>query len=166
MTDRAKDAVLGTILLAVATVWTFGVVATIPPGMGNGDIGPRAFPLGFGLILLALSGILLLKSCTDLPGADEEMIVEDKEVSRNLPIHWGPALILLAEIGLYGFLLEKVGFLIATPVVTLLVMAVNFRVRSLRRLVGMAVGLTFGCWLIFGKILGIYLATGLWINLG
>jgi len=38
--------------------------------------------------------------------------------------------------------------------------------RSPLRIGAMSVGVTFACWLIFGKILGVYLATGSWINLG
>lgn len=166
MSDHKKEAFLAFVLLVTATAWTVMVVMTIPPGMGNGDIGPRAFPLGFGVILLALAAVLVLKAWAGLPGADDELVVKGRKISRTLPIHLGPAIVLLVEVMLYGFLLEKVGFLIATPIVMLLVMSINFRVRSPRRLFGMAIGFTFGCWLVFGKLLGIYLAAGQWINLG
>jgi hypothetical protein len=33
-------------------------------------------------------------------------------------------------------------------------------------LLGMSIGITLFCWLIFEKALGIYLANGSWINLG
>jgi hypothetical protein len=72
----------------------------------------------------------------------------------------------LGEIALYGYLLEKIGFVLATPIVVLLVMIVSLRVRSIPKLLGMSLGLTVGCWLIFKKILGIYLANGIWLNLG
>jgi len=45
-------------------------------------------------------------------------------------------------------------------------MVVNLRVRSPRLLAGMVFGVTFGCWLVFEKIFGIYMANGMWINLG
>ena len=73
---------------------------------------------------------------------------------------------MLVEISAYGFLLKTTGFVIATPIVVLFVMLVNLRIRSVRLLLGMSVGLTLSCWLIFEKVLGIYLANGSWINLG
>lgn len=166
MSDRAKETILGVFLLMLASIWTAVVMMTIPPGPGGGDIGPRAFPLGFGVILMGLSAILLLKCLACPPGPENELVVKGRKITNTLPIHWLPALLLLAEVFLYGFLLQKVGFVLATPVVMLLVMVVNYQVRSWRKLLGMAIGMTFGCWLIFGKLLGIYLARGQWINLG
>jgi len=55
---------------------------------------------------------------------------------------------------------------LATPAIVLLVMLVNLRVRSVTKLLAMALGLTVGCWLIFEKVLGIYLANGIWMNIG
>ena len=61
MTNRAQDIVLGATLVVLAAIWTWLVIDTIPPGFGDGEIGARAFPLAFGLILLALAGLLLLR---------------------------------------------------------------------------------------------------------
>lgn len=167
MTDRQKDTFFGLVMFLLAGVWTWLVVSTIPPGFGNGDIGPRAFPLAFGLILLALAAILFVSSLTSSRANSGVVGTPDRaEISRTQNIHWLAAVLLLGEIVLYGFLLEKVGFLLATPVVTVLVMAINLRIRSFRHLLGMSLGLTLACWLIFAKLLGIYLASGTWINLG
>ncbi|WP_212526067.1 tripartite tricarboxylate transporter TctB family protein [Actibacterium sp. MT2.3-13A] len=166
MTDRRKDTVFSCVMFLLAGAWTWQVLSTIPPGYGDGDIGPRAFPLAFGLILLALAALLFV---TSWPPDREDLCVVapgGKEVQLSQKIHWLPSALLLGELVLYGFLLEKLGFLIATPVVILLVMMLNLRIRSLRRLFGMSLGLTLGCWLVFEKLLGIYLASGTWIDLG
>jgi putative tricarboxylic transport membrane protein len=166
MTDQAKDMTLSVCIFAIAAIWTTIVISTIAPGLGDGDVGPRAFPLALGMILLALTAILFLKSWTAERDHDDEIVVNGTSVPLNQRIHWLPAMILLGETALYGFLLDRIGFLLATPVVLLIVMTVNFKIRSWRRLLGMALGLTIGCWLFFGKILGIYLASGSWISLG
>ena len=168
MTNRVQDTILGISLLALASVWTWLVVDTIPPGFGDGDIGPRAFPLTFGLILLVLSALLLLKLALGARASDEEAaeIPEEEEEGAKPSLQWMPIFLVLGQIALYGYLLEKIGFLLATPAVVLLAMIVSLRVRSLPRLLGMSLGLTVGCWLLFEKVLGIPLANGVWVNLG
>jgi len=164
MTNRVQDILLATTLMVLAVIWTWLVIDTIPPGFGDGEIGARAFPLAFGIILLVLAAILLLQLMLR-PGRPNVGPV-DAELLDSDGLKWGPALLLLVEIGLYGFLLEKIGFVLATPAIVLLVMLVNLRVRSVTKLLAMALGLTVGCWLIFEKVLGIYLANGIWMNIG
>lgn len=167
MTNRVQDIVLGLTLVLLAGVWTWLVVDTIPAGFGDGEVGARAFPLAFGVILLALAAVLLLLRMTTTSdnGARAGNPV-DAEFPEVQGPQWLPALVLLGEIALYGFLLEKIGFVLATPAIVLIVMLVNLRVRSVPKLLGMSLGLTVGCWLIFEKVLGIYLANGTWLNLG
>ncbi len=163
MTDHRRNYVIGFMLLILSVVWTWLVIDTIPTGFGEGDIGPRAFPLMFGLCLGFLAVLLLLKSY--LSGAKYE--TEDGLAAEHqLVIQWLPAALLLIEISAYGYLLKTVGFVIATPIVVLFVLIVNLRVRSPKMLLGMSVGITLVCWLIFEGALGIYLANGSWINLG
>lgn len=163
MTDQKRNTVLGFLLLSLSVVWTWLVIDTIPAGFGEGDIGPRAFPMMFGLCLGCLSVLLLAKSIRSKPmdASDENLTNEFQMV-----IHWVPAALLLIEISAYGYLLKTCGFVIATPIVVLFVMFVNLRIRSVKMLLGMSIGLTLACWLIFEKALGIYLANGSWINLG
>ena len=67
---------------------------------------------------------------------------------------------------LYGFAMQKIGFTLATGLCVMATMLLILRDRSLVRVGLMTVGITFGCWLIFGQILDIPLARGSWISLG
>lgn len=163
MTDRKRNYVIGLILLFLSVVWTWLVIDTIPAGFGDGDIGPRAFPMMLGLCLGGLSVLLLLRSFVEgLKNLPENNLAAEYPTV----IRWFPAGLLLVEMLAYGYLLKTVGFVISTPIVILLVMIVNLRIRSAKLLLGLSLGTTLVCWLIFEKILGIYLANGSWINLG
>ncbi|MCY4301970.1 MAG: tripartite tricarboxylate transporter TctB family protein [Aestuariivita sp.] len=168
MANRMQDIVLGATLAVLAVIWTGLVIDTIPRGFGDGEIGARAFPLIFGIILLVLAvlllGRLILNSEPDV--RTEYDVSADAELPQPGGVKWMPAVLLLAEIALYGFLLEKIGFVLATPVIVLLIMLLNLRVRSIPKLASMSLGLTVSCWVIFEKLLGIYLANGTWINIG
>ncbi|MFV0334638.1 MAG: tripartite tricarboxylate transporter TctB family protein [Tropicimonas sp.] len=155
MIRRSQDALFAMTSSILAGIWIWLVVDTIPAGLGDGDLGPRAFPLFFGAALLALSLILLVR---EWPAR--------KQQRAQVPESLYHMLIVLAEIVAYGFLLQKCGFVIATPVMIALVMVLSLGIRSLRSVLGMAAGVTLGCWVIFEKILGIYLANGSLINLG
>jgi hypothetical protein len=153
MTGHARNYVIGFLLLTLSVVWTWLVIDTIPAGFGDGDIGPRAFPLMFGLCLGFLSVLLLLKS---LMNRQKVETARSLVTEHQLAIHWLPTALLLIEILGYGYLLKTVGFVISTPILVLFVMFVNLRVRSVKMLLGMSIGIT----------LGIYLANGWLINIG
>ncbi|MEJ6691302.1 MAG: tripartite tricarboxylate transporter TctB family protein [Paracoccaceae bacterium] len=163
MTDHARNYVVGLLLLTLSVVWTWLVIVTIPAGFGDGDIGPRAFPLMFGLCLGFLSVILLLKSLMNRQKVEtaRSLATEDQ-----LIIHWLPSALLLIELLGYGYLLKTVGFVISTPILVVFVMFINLRVRSVKMFLGMSIGITLVCWLVFEKVLGIYLANGWLINIG
>jgi hypothetical protein len=163
MAGRIHNIVLGSFLLTLSGIWIWLVVDTIPKGFGDGDIGPRAFPLMFGIILAVLSVLLLLKTLLARPRTQASDGIYD---GYMFAIRWAPAALVLIEISAYGFLLKTCGFVIATPIVVLFVMLVNLRITSPKLLLGMSLGVTVSCWLIFEKALGIYLANGSWINLG
>lgn len=159
MANRSRDTLLGVVLLLIAAIWSVLAINTIPGGFGDGDIGPRAFPLAFGLMLAALAAMLLVRN---LAVRADETEREDANDRRG----WISLGLVTVEIILYGALLKTVGFVLATPVLIIVVMVVNLGVRSPRKIAAMTVGITFGCWVVFQKLLGIYLATGSWTNLG
>lgn len=152
-----RDRITGLILLAFAVVWSVIVYQTIPGGQGEGDVGPRAFPLIFGVLLAGLAGFVVVNSFRKSGNHDGE----DVELVTKLQIKL--ALGIFALIIVYGFLLLKIGFLLATPVIVSAALWGVLGVRNLKTIAGMAVGMTAGCWLIFGKILGAYLPPGTWI---
>jgi hypothetical protein len=64
---------------------------------------------------------------------------------------------------LYAFLLDKVGFVLATPVVIALTMSGLLRMRTWGLVVSLAIGFTLGCWVIFDAVLGSPLPRGSWV---
>jgi hypothetical protein len=119
------------------------------------------------MLLGALALLLLFKELLT-PKTQAEVNLGSDQL-QNLPsnsLHWMPATIVMLEIILYGFLLETIGFVLATPLVIVLVMVLSLKIRSIKKILIMSFGLTATCWIIFEKIFGIYLANGLWINLG
>lgn len=162
MTKRTQDTVLGIALLLLAVVWSWLAVTTIPDS--STGVGPRAFPLAFGLILAALSAILLIRTLmhADAPEELEDSAGEGATDGRR----WMVVALVVAEVVAYGLVLKYIGFVLATPVIVIAVMFVNMRERSLRKLVLTPAAITLGCWVIFEKLLGIYLANGIWLNIG
>lgn len=161
MTVRTQDILVATILLVLSCVWIWLVTTTIRTGFGDGDIGPRAFPLTLGVTLAGLSVLLLVRCYLAGHGPAESFSDADSPHFTVVP-----ALVVLCEILLYGFLLQKVGFLLATTAIVLFIMVFSLRLRSLRMIIGVTLGVPVGSWLIFEKLLGIYLANGSLINLG
>ncbi len=166
MTSHAQNLLLGAVLLLLSGAWTWLVIDTIPAGFGDGDIGARAFPMAFGLILAGLSSILIARTAlAGGPGTGAGPAAPTAGRGYRQAA-WFVALKVLAVIVIYGLLLERVGFVLATPVAVFLVMIAGLGGQSVLKIVGMSLGLTAGCWLVFEKLIGIYLANGTWINLG
>ncbi|NDV89485.1 hypothetical protein GTW51_22855 [Aurantimonas aggregata] len=170
MTDKSRDLLTGTVLLILALAWMLMVWRTIPAGAGGGDVGPRAFPFLLGGLLALFSAVMV---ATALRRSDEETAtahtanLSDGEIGDGggtfTPV---PLLLTFGHLIAYGFLMQLIGFVLATLVTVASIMIVCANDRSPLRIFLMSIGVTFGCWLIFGKILGVYLATGSWINLG
>ena len=165
MTHPSRFIPTAAALLVVAVAWTGYVIMTIPAGTGEGDVGPRAFPLGLGiaLALLSLVGIAQARFGRNLESASAADLPAEDGATETA--HW-PVLLIFLHIIAYGFLMPRIGFVLATIVVVISVMLFCVRDRSVTRVLGMSVGIAFACWLVFGKILGVYLATGSWISLG
>ncbi|WP_420397210.1 tripartite tricarboxylate transporter TctB family protein [Nioella sp.] len=167
MTNSAKDVALSLSLLALSAVWTWLVIDTIPTGWGHGDIGPRAFPMVLGIILGGLCILLLIRTYVlGRTPAGKEGTVDVDAIEEASSERWGSMILVAIEISAYGFLLQKLGFLIATPILILFVLVIHLRLRSWKTILGMTLGMTLGCWLFFEKLLGIYLANGSWFNIG
>ena len=155
MSTSVRSRIAGIVLLAVALVWIVLVYQTIVPGQGD-EVGPRAFPLFFGYVLAVLSLILLFQSFRPAPGVEDE---SDQPVAL-LPGEWMAVAMTVGGLVVYGMLLEPFGFIPSTAFMVAVIMFFALRVRSPVMLAGMAVGLSLGCYLVFGKLLGTYLPPG------
>jgi hypothetical protein len=156
-----RDRLVGSLLMAFAAAWTATVYLTVPPGSGDG-VGPRAFPLYLGVALVVLSGLMALGGFRHAGAADEE---EGETANPTTRTDLRMAGSVFAIIVVYGFLMQKAGFVIATLAVVAATMWLILGVRKPVPIAAMAVGIAFGCWLIFGEILGAYLPLGTWISL-
>mgnify|MGYP001366914491 CR=1 FL=1 len=166
MANHVPNIILSIVLIGISVVWTWLVIMTIPAGFGDGEIGARAFPLTCGILLLLLAGALFLVEQVKSKNREAYSKRDKSQTIKKSELDWKAALIVLVEITLYGFLLEKIGFVLSTPIIICIVMLINLRVKSFLKIFLMAIGLTIGCWLIFEKILGLYLANGIWVNIG
>ncbi|HEY9058048.1 MAG TPA: tripartite tricarboxylate transporter TctB family protein [Aurantimonas sp.] len=171
MSEKMRDVVTGTLLLVLASVWMLIVWRTIPPGTGGGDVGPRAFPLLLGAFLALFSlwlTVAALRKRGDSAGALEADVSADdaRAEKQGGGGDLAAPILTVAHLLAYGFLMQRIGFVLATFVVVASIMLFCTSDRSPLRIGAMSLGVTFACWLIFGKILGVYLATGSWINLG
>ena len=155
MSESLRNRISGAVLLAVALVWLVLVYRTIAPSQGT-EAGPRAFPLFFGYVLAGLSLLLLLQSFRPPPPD----IDHDGDAHAALPREWLSVAIAIGAIVLYGLLLEPFGFIPSTAFIVALLLPFGLGVKSPVTVLGMAIGLSLGCYLVFGKLLGVYMPPG------
>jgi putative tricarboxylic transport membrane protein len=154
------DRWLGLVLVLFALAWSWVVVTTIPPGW-EGEPGPRGFPLLLGIVLGALG--LYLSTSAFLrradSGADQDRIepVDRSEVR----------VVGLTVLGFfaYAFLLDKLGFLVATPAMVAAALWLIAGQRSWPGVLLLAAGLTIGSYLVFGVLMAAHLPEGSWLQL-
>ncbi|MBD1548450.1 tripartite tricarboxylate transporter TctB family protein [Roseibium aggregatum] len=169
--SRKADMAVSSVLTLIGIAWTVEVFRSIPAGAGGGDVGPRAFPLLYGVLLIMLSagwGLSRLMASEEPPRSAPPSDVEAEEgTATDTPKARIVALALtLFIVLLYGWMMTRVGFLLATFAVVLFSTLVILRERRFLVIGGMAFGITFATWLVFEVLLGIPLAVGSWINLG
>jgi len=137
---------LGAIVLAGA--WE------LPAGGGYAQVGPGVVPRIVGGVLLLLGALLLREALTGgFRGVDEEAEV-------HLPMDWKAFGWLSGGIILYGLLVERAGFLIAS---TLLFVAVARGFTSRRWLSNALVGFAVAAFIfaVFNYGLGLQLPAGI-----
>jgi putative tricarboxylic transport membrane protein len=153
--DRV-DRWLGPGLALTALVWLWLCYAYIPGARSEGEPGPRAFPVLLGIVLAGLGLAIALSAFAASPSSE----VESTEALTHRE-----ARIVAATFGLlmlYPFLLDKLGFLIATPAAVLLALHGVLRVRGWLATLSLAAGLTSVCWLFFVLLLKAPLPRGAW----
>lgn len=159
-----RDQITGSLLLIFAVAWSVTVYQTVSTGFGE-IVGPRAFPLSLGIALAVLSGLLVISGTRKARANAREKLEDDEPMRDATRTDVRMIVSVFAIITAYGFLMEKVGFVIATPLIVVAMMGLVLGIRRPVIIAGMAFGITFGCWLVFGKILGAYLPPGNWISL-
>ncbi len=140
---RADRALLG-LLLAVSVGYTFlGTRIFVPPIVAD-PLGPRAFPLFLGVFGIVLCAALLLSRPV------ESGITVTPAVLRGLAA-------ILAVMAAYALLLPRLGFVIATTGL----LAAGFAHAGGRRPLIPAVIYALAVYLLFTRLLGLRLPSGL-----
>jgi len=160
MTSQRRDRLAGSILLVFAGLWCWGAVTMIPAGVGPGPVGPRGFPLGLGLLLAALSAMLVASSFIGVRGDPAD---EAPQATRLGVEAWAVASTLLILIG-YGATMYAFGFILATALTVIAALVLVLGKRSWRLVGGLSLGTAFGTYIIFNKVLGVYLPHGRWLD--
>jgi putative tricarboxylic transport membrane protein len=144
----------GLFLLAASVAILVGVTA-IPGRGGYGTSGPRFVPLIVACGLILLSALFLLRTWWRPDVALAERSAEEDDAT-----HWlTPGLILLALI-VYAFLLEPVGYPLATAAVFVALARILGSQALIRDvLAGLVLG--FGLFTAFTQYLGVSLPGGL-----
>jgi hypothetical protein len=156
----STDRLAGTILLALALIWIGATWWMLPAGSAPGQIGPRGFPLGMGVLLACLSLALIAGSRRAEPA--EPRAADDVRRDRKAEL-WALAAT-FGFLGVYLLLLDLIGFVLATVAVCASFMTVVLKKRSPVLVAATSLGLAFGIWLILGKAMGVYLPRGSWIG--
>jgi len=160
---RRRELIVGSILLAFAVAWTVTVYYTVPTGRGA-SVGPRAFPLFLGGGLIVLSALMVLSALRNavVPGDDDAAGEGEPPIAlwHHLRIIASVAAIIMA----YGWLMQNAGFVLATILVVSFTLWMVIGVRRPLLVIGMSLGITAGCWLAFGKLLGAYMPRGTWLQ--
>lgn len=152
------DRWLGPSLTLLALAWLWLVYTYIPAARAEGEPGPRAFPILLGCLLGAL-GMIMTASAL-LSGRGEARTETISSLTRREAAFASGTFGLLI---LYAFLLDTVGFVIATAVVIALTMCGLLRMRRWALILSLSVGFTLGCWVIFDAVLGTPLPRGSWM---
>lgn len=152
------DRWLGLGLAALALVWLWLAFAYIPGARAEGEPGPRAFPVLLGVLLFVLGSMLAAAGFGSARRRDAAAAEIEPPTRREVAVAAGTFGLLV----LYAFLLDKAGFLVATPVVIVLFLRVLLGLRAWGLNLLMAGGVTTACWLVFVALLEAPLPRGSW----
>lgn len=152
---------LGLLLSVLAVVWLWLSYKYIPSSNTPGEPGPQAFPIILGCALLLLGLLITLSDFSRSASnatAQSEAKKESTSVQHELRIVLGTFGLLM----LYAFLMEKIGFLVSTPIVLALTLAGLLKIRRWSFIALLSSGITLVCWLVFVVLLRVPLPGGSW----
>lgn len=152
-----SDRWFGPLIMLLALLWLVVVYLYIPGSRAEGEPGPRAFPVVLGAALLGLGALVTVSAVTT--GRKALLYAEKPATRREITVVAGTFGLLL----LFAFLMEKAGFLVATPVVVLLTMVGILQMRNWIFMLLMTAGVTLTCWLFFVVLLKTPMPRGSWL---
>jgi hypothetical protein len=150
------DRWLGATLVLMALAWLWLAYTEIPDA-GTEWPGPRGFPVLLGIVLALLGSWLIAFSEPRTPGPGSS--IPDPGSRSGLTV----AGAVFALLVLYAVLLDRAGFLMATPFVIVLAMGGVLQMRRWRFIASFAAIFPLGCWFVFNILLGIPLPRGSWV---
>jgi putative tricarboxylic transport membrane protein len=151
--------VVCTVILALLYLYGNSLI----PSLQIGDpLGPKAFPYLIGIGLLVSAAWLLLETWRtgNAHAADLQELADPTDVGPEDHRHLLVIAGVVAWIAFYFALFEPVGFLLATPVTLLGLMAYFNRNKWLANVLT-SVLFPLGTYFLFSKVLGVNLAKGL-----
>lgn len=145
-----KDVLAG---LALAGLGSFiALRATSWDLMGEDGPGPGFFPLGYGVLMLALSLVLVLRALFR-PSPDS---LASSDLSGHVR-----ALATWAVFAGSAVAMQVTGFVLGFAVLSSFIVAYVFR-RGWRNALAVGVACSAGFWLVFTQLLGVALPAGPW----
>lgn len=159
MTEVFRDRLLGIVLMAVAIAWLAASRYTIPEGYSGSFFGPRAFPNALGFLLLLLSVILVAQTFSKKTVDDDEE--EELECKPTFQQELWATLVTFGFLISYFVALPIFGFVLTTTLLIGIFLFFVLGKRSIPLIICMPLGFSIGLWLLMGKLLGVYLPTGM-----
>ena len=164
--DNAKhEKWIGVGLLIFSLVW-YGLVTNFieVPSSVEGGPDSRTFPLFFGFLLGAFSLLLIARSI--IQGSVTKKVPTSDKPRENFWAEFRCASWMLGCLVFYGYIMSLFGFMLATLVSVLLILVGALKVYRPKQLIAITLGISIGTYLIFGKLLGIYLPLGQLLDIG
>jgi putative tricarboxylic transport membrane protein len=143
------------LLLLAAGIAVLAATTAVRSQEGYAATGPRFIPLIVGVVLVALSLVFLLRT-TLLPDED----LAERAAQEAAETEWRTPLLVVAGLIAYAYLLEPLGYVLATTVFVPVVARV-LGSRSPVRDVVVGLGLGLGVYVAFTEYLGVPLPAGL-----
>ena len=160
MKQSIVDQWIGLMCILGGGFWSYTAQNTIT-GIYEPEIaGPKMFPVFLGVLLIILGAVLVANGFIGQKQSHQGG--SEGEIDKPCLHEFRIVISTFAVLMLYGFLLDKIGFLAATPMAIILTLIGVLKIYSWRLVVCMAAGLTIGCYVLFGTIVGTYLPSGTW----
>jgi putative tricarboxylic transport membrane protein len=146
---------LAGVFLLAASVGILIAVTAIPGRGGYTTSGPRFVPLIVAIGLIVLSALFLLRTFVR-----PDVVLAQRSAEEDAATHWATPGLIMAVLLAYAFLLEPVGYPLATAAVFFALARLLGSRHTVRDvIVGLVFG--FGLFIAFTQFLGVSLPAGL-----